>query len=72
MVGGVDLRNEIDELSSIPRNAPSTSANADTVQKGIRIVVDDGDTGTQDDANVIEELRNIMDLALSRGMTDLY
>jgi hypothetical protein len=72
MVGGVDLRNEIGELSNITHNATSTSGNADTVPKRVPIVVDDGDTGAQEDANVIEELRNIMDIAFSRGMTDLY
>ena len=66
MIGGVDLRQEINELEAASNIPINTSANADTVPKRGRINI------SVDDVNENDDLRSIVSVALTHGMNDMY
>ena len=72
MVGGADLRREIDELSSI--RGAETNDDDDDVDEPPRhaySMIDDGDDA-DDDANDVDELLNILDVAMHTGMNEPF
>jgi hypothetical protein len=75
MVGGADLRREIDSLPTVRGTA--TSDDDDDVSEPPRHahrIVDDDDDGdsVDDDANEVDDLLNIVDVAMYSGMTEPY
>ena len=66
MIGGVDLREEINELETASNMSLITSANADTVPKRARINID------VDDVNENDDLRSIVGVASMCPMNDMY
>jgi hypothetical protein len=74
MVGGADLRREIDELSSIREAAPNDDDDDDDDDEPPRhaySMIDDGDDA-DDDANEVDELLNILDVAMHTGMNEPF
>jgi hypothetical protein len=67
MVGGTDLRHEIDGLPS-----DNSMRDSNAPPRRARTIIDDGDTNVGDDANEFDELLNILDVAMSTGMNDPF
>ena len=67
MVGGANLRHEIDGMSTV-----TTMRETSAVPHRRRNIVDDGDTNVDDDANDVDELLNLLDVAMSTGMNEPY
>ena len=67
MVGGANLRHEIDSMSTV-----TTMRATSAVPHRRRNIVDDGDTNVDDDANDVDELLNLLDVAMSTGMNEPY
>ena len=73
MVGGADLRREIDGLSAI-RHAANDDDDDDeygVLPHRAYTTMDDGDD-SDDDANEVDDLINIVDVAMYSGMTEPY
>jgi hypothetical protein len=68
MVGGADLRREIDELSSIRGDDDDDE---DEPPRHAYSMIDDGDDA-DDDANEVDELLNILDVAMHTGMNEPF
>ena len=66
IVGGVDLRQEINELEAASIISINASANADTVPKRGRINMN------VDDVNENDDLRSIVSVALTHAINDMY
>ena len=66
MIGGVDVREEINELETASNMSLIASANADTVPKRARINID------VDDVNENDDFRSIVGVASTCPMNDMY
>ena len=76
MVGGADLRREIDELSAIRHAAANDDDDDDEDDDDVpprraHGTAGDGDD-SDDDANEVDDLINIVDVAMYSGMTEPY
>ena len=75
MIGGADLRREIDSLSAIRRAGANDGENSDddddVPPQRAHGTIDDGDD-SDDDANEIGDLINIVGVAMYSGMTEPY
>jgi hypothetical protein len=67
MAGGADLRHEIDTLSTV-----NSMRHTGGIPHRRSNIIDDGDTNVDDDANEVDELLNILDVAASTGGNDPY
>jgi hypothetical protein len=65
MVGGANLRHEMDDLSTV-----ASMRETSVVPRRRRNIVDDGDTNVDDDANDADDLLNIPDVAMSAGTNE--
>ena len=72
MVGGTDLRREIASLSAV-RSAAASDDDDDNDEppRHAYSILDDGDDA-DDDANEVDDLLNIVDVAMYSGMTEPY
>jgi hypothetical protein len=71
MIGGTDLRREVNGLSAI-REAARNDDNDDNDDERLHhaySMTDDGDEAA-DDANEVDDLLNIVDVAMYSGMTE--
>jgi hypothetical protein len=73
MIGGTDLRREIDELASTRNAAVHNDDDDDDNERPHHAyhMIDDGDD-VDDDANDVEDLLSIIDVAIHTGMTDPF
>ena len=74
MVGGTDLRREIDAVSIVRNEVVHNDDVNDDGELPHRAyaTTHDGDDDDEDDAYQVDELLNIIDVAMHSGMTELY